>query len=195
MKKLNLLSLLLCLTVLIISCSSDSEAPKEQFKADGESFDFKNAKFYLTRSNNYSNDNGNFVWRDYLLTDGTYVSGNGWDLTHYTNATYFFAFEVLIPVGEDFLAGTYESVYDFNAMTSSSIYFYGETTDPNEFYEDNAESGEFVVSGGMEDGETMTVKFKGDLSHWTYIESWLEKEFTGSIFVKAKVEDVRPIPM
>jgi hypothetical protein len=191
--KLSFLFLLL-ITLLIGACSSDSEAPKEKFSANEESFDLKNAKLYITRSGTYSNGNGDFVYRDYMVTDGTYIEGNGWELSHYSDATYFLAFEVLIPVEEDYLPGTYARAYTFSNMSSRSIYFYGETTDASEYYETSNDSDEFKVSGEMEDGEIMTIKYKGELLHSTYDgDSWTETPFTGSIFVSARVEDVRPI--
>ena len=193
MKNLTIFFFLLVTTIFIGACSSDSEKPEEKFKADNESFSLKNAKLYLTYSGNYSNSNGDFVRRDYTISDGTFVAGNGWDLAHYTDATYLFAFELFTPSDTDFLQGNYLSLYSLNTMTDNSVYFYGESTSENEYYESTGETSDnFNIGGGMEPGETMTIKFNGGLSHWQLIEnSWLETPFTGSIFVTAKVEDVR----
>jgi hypothetical protein len=198
MKKLNLLSLLLFATVVIISSCSSDPAPKEQFKANGETINLSTAKLYLKAEVSYSNAHGNFVKRDYIYTDGTFVEGNGWSLDHYTNATYIIAFQPSIPADDEFVAGAFPASYYFNDVESgNAMYFFSETTaDATAYYEvhDGEPSGTFTISGAMNDGETMTLKFNGTLSHWHYVEEvFTETLFTGSLFAKAEVIDIRPI--
>jgi hypothetical protein len=197
MKKLNIASLLsLVITLFIGACSSDSEAPKEQFNGIGETVSLKTAHLYLVGESDYSNGNGDFIYRDYFLTDGTFSSGDGWDLEDYTNATYYVAVQVIIPADDAFEAGSYASTNSFSTLGAADkgVYFYVEGEDGNYYESTSGEStANFTISGGLNDEETMTVKFSGGLSHWILDGNWVETEFTGKIFVKAQVEDVRPL--
>jgi hypothetical protein len=195
MKKLNILFLLL-ITLFIGACSDDSEAPKEKFKGNGESFSLSNAKLYLKAEAAYSTAHGNFIKRDYIYTDGTFVSGNGWYLENYSNATYLVAFQASIPADDEFDGGTFPGAYYFNNVESgNAMYFYVKTdADAVGYYEvhDGEPSGTFTISGAMNDGETMTLKFNGTLSHWHYVgEVFSETLFKSSLFAKAEVIDIR----
>jgi hypothetical protein len=196
MKKLNLLLSLLIITLLIGGCSSDSEAPKEQFKGDGETISLKNAKLYLVDQSNYSNAHGDFIYRDYFLTDGTYVSGSGWSLSDYTNATYLVSIEPIVLDTDDFAVGSYPSVYSFSTVTDNGVYFYMETAADESLYYEST-SGESIgtvsISGSLDDGGTATIKLSGKVSKWVYDVNWTETEITGSMYVKAEVVNVMPI--
>lgn len=196
MKTAKLSTLLLLLALLNSACSDDGakEKPDEKFIADNETFDFKEANLYLAGEAYFSNASRGYNLRNYIVTDGTFVSGNGWDLSHYTDATYVFAFQVYVPEGDDFIAGNFPSVDQFAAPEGNSLYFYGETTNESEYYQSTGgeSTPNFVISGGMNDGQKMTIKFNGELSHWVQSEIWQETTFNGSILVTAIVEEVTP---
>ena len=184
--------------VLIHSCSSDDTAPKQQFVINGETITLKGANLYLTGGSNCCNDHD---YRDYFITDGEFVSGSGWSKSDYTNATYYLAVELAVPAANGFEPGEFPIYYSFSSAPAESniSYIWYENAANDETYFDcespeTSEHESVVVSGGFDDGETMTVKFTGKLRVYYYDGmNWVDEELTGKVYFKGEVNDVRPI--
>lgn len=191
----RMLSGVLTLAVILFSaCGDDDNAsPKSQFKFEGEdAFTLKDANLYLV----YEGEDGSgHIFRDYIVTDGDYVDGNGWSLDDYTGATYLMAVELGVPVEEETLSdGKYPMYSSFsNAPETSNISWVSfETSDV--YYEipnDAMGEEEIEISGDYDDGDKMTIKFDGTLTNYTPED---EVAAEGKFYFKGEVEDVRLSP-
>lgn len=195
--KRTLTGMLAIATLLLSACGDDDNAsPKEQFSFDGETVTLKDANLYLTYETEY---NETHMYRDYFITDGTYVDGDGWDLDDYTDATYYIAVELGVPIEEEFGAGEFPLFDSFSDTppNSNMSYVYFESGEDEAFVEyfvpDDLVGGDpVVVSGGTDDGETMTLKFNGTLTYYYFNGTdWVEDDVEGKFYFKGEVEDVR----
>jgi hypothetical protein len=185
---------MLTVAVLLFSACGDDEksTPKNQFAFEGEdAFTLKGANLYLVYE---GNDGSGHIYRDYIITNGTYVDGNGWSFDDYTDATYIMAVELGVPEEEELSDGAYPLYSSFsNAAETSNVSWVSFETDDNVYYEihDDAMGEEEVeISGDYDDGETMTVKFSGTLTNST---PEVDVSAEGKFYFKGKVEDVRAV--
>lgn len=186
--------------LILISCGDESSSPKRQFVINGQTVTLKGANIYLTGEYECC---GGMEYREYFISDGEYTNGgggNGWSIEDYTDATYLIAVQLAILSEDDFEAGEfplYNSFADALTDLSSASYVYFESAaDDNTYFECDTPSGSdhepVVVSGGMDDGDTMTLTFNGTLEIEYYDgENWVEDEMTGKISFKGEVDDRR----
>lgn len=196
----KLIALLMSGVALFSGCSDDNEL-KEQITLNGEKFSLKDANIYLAEESTYADH----LYRDYFITDGTYTNANGsdgWSIGAYDNATFYLAIELAVPEGETIGAGKYPQLYNWsNSGADDNIsYIYLETAAEDETYveiytgEDVVDDSPVVVSGGVDDGETMTLKFDGKVIYYYYNgTNWVEEEKRITIAFKGKVSDVRDV--
>lgn len=192
----RILSSMLAVAVLLFSaCGDDDDAsPKSQFKFEEEdAVTLKDANLYLV----YEDEDGDgHIYRDYFITDGTYVDGDGWSLEDYTNATYVMAVELGVPVEDETLSdGKYPMYASFSdAPESSRISWISFETSGGVYYEiPNGSMGDddIEISGDYDDGDKMTIKFNGTLTH--YGDENVAAD--GKVYFKGEVQDVRPVSL
>lgn len=193
-----LTSTLVIAVLAFTACSDDDSSPKEQFSFDGETIALKDAKIYLTYEGEAGN--GTHLYRDYFISDGTYTNADGndgWSMEDYDNATYFIAVELAVPFEEEIGAGEFPQWSSWTGVETNISYIYvesGDGADEVEYYtdNDNEDNSPVIVSGGMEDGDTMTLKFNGKLTYYFFNgTNWVEETVSGKFNVKGKVNDER----
>jgi hypothetical protein len=126
---------------------------------------------------------------------------DGWSLEDYDDATYYLAIELAVPLEHEVEAGEYPQYNNWslpeNDENMSYIYLEsGEGNDYFEYYtEDIDENHEpVVVTGGVDDGDKMTVKFSGRLTYYYYNgTNWVENSVSGKFYFSGRVQDMRPI--
>jgi hypothetical protein len=179
-----LTSMLAIATLLLGACGDDEKpARKLQFAFGDETVSLKDASLFLDYEGFY---NGH-LYRDYYITDA--------------EGTYYIEFEIAVPEEEEIVAGEYPAYYNWSlpSATSNIGYLYAEGGDELEYVEldllEDADGDDnIIVSGGVEDGETMTVKFKSTISYYHYdasTEDWITENVTGSLYFKGEIEDIR----
>jgi hypothetical protein len=184
---------------LFTGCSDD-EKPKEQLKFEGVSLNLKNAKIYLASQSDYDGH----LYRDYFITDGTYTNANGsdgWNYDDYEGATYIIAVELGAPVGEELTPGDFKQFGWFGEATETETLgylYYFPNVEGNtyvEIYSDSEiEMSPIKVTGGFDDGESMTIKHDGDLMYYYYNgTNWVEEPAPAKLSVTAKVIDAREV--
>lgn len=195
--KQTLLTLTLIALAFFTSCSDDSLNEQITF---GDKISLSKSKIYLTYEGTY---NGH-LYRDYAITDGTYTNNSGdggWSIDDYTNASYVFVIEIGVPVANDLGPGSYPQLYDWSdAVATDNVgYVYFENpADGTDYYRlyspDGNDHSPVVVSGGIEDGKTMTIKFKGKLSLYHYNgTAWTTDSQDVSLAIQSKVTDAREL--
>ncbi|HET9055135.1 MAG TPA: hypothetical protein VFM90_13235, partial [Cyclobacteriaceae bacterium] len=185
----TLTGLLVVGTLLLSACGDDENSdPKKQFTFADEKISLKNANLYLVREDTYSDTH---IYRDYFITDGEYNGEGGWYLESFTGATYYLAVELAVPNEEEFgpgeypLFGSWSNQEDENANIG---YVYFEMGEDEEYVEldllSDADGEEnVVVSGGVDDGDTMTLKFDGALTHYYFDgEDWVTDNESGKFY-------------
>lgn len=186
--------------LLLTACGDDEKtALKEQFSFDGETVSLSNANLYLTYEDTY---NDTHVYRGYFITDGTFVEGDGWGLSDYAGATYYIGVELGTPVAGEIGAGEFPLFESYNDTPANSNmgYVYMESGEDDAYFEyyvpdDQVNGNPVVVSGGVEDGENMTLKFSGTLTYYHFNgTNWVDESATGKFYFKGEVEDVRSAP-
>jgi hypothetical protein len=190
-------SILLSIVLLTFYSCKDDESPKLQFVTDEGTFTLKNTNLYLSRSNSYENTNGVVDYRDYFITDGTFAGGgaNPWTLSNYTNATYYIAFELAVPTGTTFTGGQFPMIWDWSEAPNSRFsYFYMEFDGGDEYFEtrNNGSNPSISATGGFNGGETLTLKFDGEITYAVKVgDTWESSVVSGKLFYKGKIEDKR----
>lgn len=180
--------------LLLSACGDDEKAsPKSQFAFEGEdAFSLKDANLYLVYE---GNDGSGHIYRDYIITNGTYVDGNGWSFDDYTGATYIMAVELGVPAEEEELTdGKYPLYSSFSdAAETSKVSWISFETSGDVYYEihdDAMGEDEIEISGDYDDGDKMTIKYNGTLTNYTPED---EVSADGKFYFKGEVEDVRAI--
>ncbi len=196
LKSLFTTGLLLASLVLFNSCSKDAAAPKLQFVFEGETISLTGANLYLTEQSTYDNR----TYRDYFISDGTYTNADGeegWSLDDYDGATYYLAVELASVVAGDLTIGEFPSYYNWDPAEDNSTisYIYLESGTGNDaiyYYSNDEDHSPVVVSGGLEDGDKMTLKFNGTL-YYEYFDgtNWIESSVTGKFYYSGTVNDER----
>lgn len=194
----TLTTLILIALAFFTSCGDD--ALKEEFSY-GDKLSLSKAKLYLANEDTY---NGH-LYRDYFITDGTYTNNGGyygWDISDYDNATYYFGIEIGVPEANDLGPGSFPQLDNWGnvgANDNVSYLYFEYPADGTDYYEVYTDSGTednspVVVSGGIEDGKTMTIKFKGKLMHYYHNGTgWVEETEDVRLAIQQKVIDVRDI--
>lgn len=166
MKKLNVYLALAFIALFSISCSKDDEGPAAKLTVGEEVFSLKGSKVYLAASGPWYE---NHKRRTYCITDGEIMVGqDGYDLTDYTDATYFVVVDLAIPNDEEFAPGDFPQDYywEINADAKAG---YIEMETENEDYivtpSSNTEHSPIKIKGGFDDGETITFSFEGKLEY------------------------------
>lgn len=187
----KLLNTALAASMLLLAACGDDEKPnpKQEFTFGDQTVSLKGANIFIDYNGTY---NGH-IYRDYYITDGA-ANGDG--------ATYYIEFELAVPDGEEISAGKYPAFYDWsNASETSNIgYVYSEGGEDEQYFEvdlleDADGSDEIIVSGGVNDGETMTVKFKGSVSYYHFDgTNWVTETVNGKFYAKGEVQDVSSVP-
>lgn len=179
--------------ILFSACGDDDNAsPKSQFAFEGEdSFSLKDGNLYLVYE---GNDGSGHLYRDYIITDGTYVDGDGWSFSDYTNATYLMAVELGVPAAEEKLSdGKYPLYSSFSqAAETSKVSWVSFETTSDVYYEipSGTEGDDDIeISGDYDDGDKMTIKFNGTLTNYTVDEVAAD----GKFYFKGEVQDVRGV--
>jgi hypothetical protein len=192
----RILSSLLVLTAFLLGACGDDDKPsiKEQFSFEDESFTLKDANAFLTYDGTFDGR----LEKDYLFTDGTYDLEDD----EFTNATYFIEVYLTTTEEEDeFKKGKYPQWYFWEDAPATSRIGYVEaysalddlTYFSFETQEDEEDGDPVEISGGFDDGETITVKFSGDLEYYHYDateEEWIAETVSGKFTVKGEIEDI-----
>lgn len=198
--KAKILSLALGASILLLgACGDDNPSPKERFSFDGETIALKNANIYLTYIGTYEGRSS----REYIITDGTFSGGD------FTGATYFAEAEFVTESEEtEFTTGEYPQWYYWDDIpansTGSYVEVYSESEEEADYFyywtpeEDGTDAHDpIVISGGIDDGETITFKFNGDLTYEYYdteADDYIEENVSGKFYVKGEIEDISSTP-
>jgi hypothetical protein len=195
-----LTSTLVIAVLAFTACSDDDSSPKKQFSFDGETVTLKGANLYLTYDGNAGN--GTHLYRDYFISDGTYTNADGndgWSMEDYENATYFLAIELATPLEDEIGPGEFPQWSNWTGVETNISYIYyesGDGEDEVEYYTDSdtEDNSPVIVSGGVEDGDTMTLKFSGKLKYYFFDgTNWVEETVSGKFYFKGEVKDEREI--
>ncbi|HMV07663.1 MAG TPA: hypothetical protein PK325_00275 [Cyclobacteriaceae bacterium] len=188
----NLFSAAAAASILLLAACGDDEKPKpkQEFTFGDQTISLKDANIFIDYNGTF---NGTHVYRDYYITDGA-ANGSG--------ATYYIEFELAVPEGEQISEGEYPAFYNWSSAseTSNIGYVYAESGEDNQYVEidlleDADGSDKIVVSGGVDDGETMTVKFNGDVSYYYFDgTNWVTETVAGKFYANGVVEDVSSVP-
>lgn len=180
--------------LLLPACSDDdSTPPTKEFSFGENTLALKEANLYLTYEDEYEEH----TYLEYTITDGTYSDEED-DIIDYTYEIYVY---LAVPVDNDFAAGEYPQWYpeDWAEASDDNVsYTDGWTILNNEvawFWTDEEENehAPVVVSGGFEEGETITLEFEGNLTYGYYDdnEDWIEETVSSSLYFKGDIVDIR----
>jgi hypothetical protein len=195
----RILSTILALGIVLLSaCGDDETSFRERFSFEDQTLAVKDAKVYLTYEGTFDGR----PERDYLITDGVYNSESGL----YGDATYFIeVYLVEEEEEEEFRTGNYPAWDDWNDAASTSrisyIEAYAAMDDDNYFRLETLSDAEgednVKVSGGFDDGETITFKYSGDVNyyHLNDDDDWVNETVSGNFTVKGEIEDITSSPV
>lgn len=195
MQKLKKLGAMLLLGTVIYACSDD-DAPAKRLRAGDFSINLSGSNLYLVNESEFNGNNDTWLYRDYAISDGEFDEGSGWSLSDYIGASYYFMIELAVPTSEEYGPGEFITGYNWSDTPEGQrmTYFYAE--DDDTFYLENPsdENGDkVIVSGGMDDGETMQVSFNGTVYLSLYnpdTDEYEGSEVTGSFFFSGQVQSV-----
>lgn len=157
--------------VFSFSCSEDDKAKEEEIT--GHVFTLRNQKvsYSLEGSNLFllqEDVAGDFVYRNYVISDGEYIEGEGGDLLEdYTNATFLIYFQ--LSTSESFSPADY--IQHASWISESEGYYgylftkSGSGNSEISFYTGTGDRSPMKISGGFEDGETMRMEFRGEVMY------------------------------
>jgi hypothetical protein len=175
-------------TSTFLSCSSDDEAPAKKFTAGEITLDLKNANLFLTETG-YVDEGTEFsrVYSDYAITDGTaFLGGSGWNVNDFEDATWLIVVEIGTGINEtEFVAGDFLNYNNWLTEIESPIgYLYASFEDGEcyPFYPLEEEVGHPIkVSGGFDDGDKMTIRYKGGFLKYVYWDDVNEVQVQESV--------------
>jgi len=160
---------------LLTSCGDDSEGRTLEIVFDGESLSLSNADLYMTGSSEGSTHKS-FVYR---------ISDGEWNGQDFTDESFFLMVEVAVPSSEEFEPGIFPTDYGWSGFTGSNISWISfENSDFAFVPLDDSVEDILTVSGGFNDGETMTLSFDGP------VDGNVEEV---QLYFKGEVSDVRPM--
>jgi hypothetical protein len=161
-------ALLVVFSVFLLSgCKDEETGPLLQFQTDNKTISLKDAKLYLRIEGQYEGA-VDYTYRDYLISDGELLPDkNGFSLDHYTNATYFIAFELAIAEPDPYTTGSYTLHRFWDNVTDGSnlSYFFAGFEDKTVDTPDSGTKSPIIIKGGLEPGQTMTIAFDGELAY------------------------------
>lgn len=190
----RILSVIAVIGIMALAACGDDDKPlRERFSFDDKTLSVKDARVYLV----YDGTFGDRMMRYYLATDGEYDTEEG----EFMNATYFVEIDLLTAEdADDFTKGDYEAWDDWNdAAAATKIGYvdaYAAMDDDNYFNlytaDDAAGEDEIKVSGGFDDGETITFKYSGDLDHYYQNDNdeWVTETVSGNFTIKGEIEEI-----
>jgi hypothetical protein len=156
----------------LVSSCKDDEVPNQQIDLNGKTFSLKGANLYLI--DQYIADGREFL--TYAISDGTYINSSGCHglcLDDYDDETYFFSFILGSFVNGEVVLGKYRMHLDLDVppQDEKMCYIrmdYQDTTTPGYIYLESIRSNAnepspFIITGGLEGGQKMTIKFSGNL--------------------------------
>lgn len=165
----------LCVVVLIVtfafSCDDDEKKlesePVFKLKDNSLSYSLEGSNLLLMQSG----VEGDFNYFNYMITDGEHIEGeSGHELNDYTNATYL----IIVSLGarESFSAANYIQSNSWGSESGDFYsYLYVGTTQEQSLFTGSGHSNPIKISGGFGDGETMKIKFTGELMYSYYDQS------------------------
>lgn len=173
------------------ACSDDgkiSPIPEQQFDFVGESVSLENANLYLIYE--FPGTEDKHMYREYFISNGTYVEGGGWSLTDYVGATYVIAFQVGGPADVELVEGNYPLFYTFSTAPQTSRIAWV-SIETEQFYyttpEGTMKGKPVMFSGGFNHGDILTVQFRGTLEY-----DDTEMKASGDFNFTGQVQDLRP---
>lgn len=175
MKRFFCLAILVTVVGIFSGCQDDEKPALPQVKIGENKYSLKDAKLYLRIEGSYEGA-VNYTYRDYLISDGDLIAGeNGWSLNDYTNATYFIAFETAIASPNATTTGHYTLHRFWDEVTDGSnlSYFFAEFDGRTYDTPDSDLKSDIIISGGVNPGEEMTIKFSGEIAH-RYVDNSTE---------------------
>jgi len=201
MKQRLLAKLFFVLFISFTACHDDDNAPSFQFTTTSSKYSLDRAKLYLTKENDYVTASGtSYTYRDYFITDGTLIEGeDGNTMSDYNSSTYLIGVSISTPKSKTLGSGEYPQYgkWFFVPEGSNMSIIYSEASDGTMFstQDENEDTSPVVISGGINDGDEMTLKFNGKLTKFQYdaagalVEGSAE---TAELFYTGKVIDKRP---
>lgn len=169
-------SLLVIFTVSLSGCKDDDEAtPKLELRVDGETFSLEDAQIFLRLQGEHEGPQ-TLLTKTYVITDGEIVSGNGYYMEDYEDATYFIFLQLGIPEGNEWAAGEFVQYRNWgevpaggNASFITSGFLQSNqhilTTPPD------MENDAVIISGGFNPDEKITIRLNGKLQYYRMDEN------------------------
>jgi hypothetical protein len=178
----------------LTSCS-DEEVRKMELTSKYRTVSLKEANIFLVEVHDFQNDNGDFTYHHYIVTDGVHDGGEGYGcLSCYDGATFYFTLKLARPAGQSFVTGNYELMGDWNwHLAEQGVrfgYFYLDSHDYWFDVPDNTTT-QINVAGGFNPGENITLSLSGKL---LYSDNTMEDEedVDAKLYFKGKIGDLRP---
>lgn len=200
MKKSNLIlfRLAMCVVVFISSCDNDDDSTsKSEFICAEETISLEGAKLYLTTEGTQGSHN----YRIYCISDGIYTNAglqNGGSFNDYENATYFLAIKLAVPDTDEVGPGDFpQNLYWPEGSNASGIMMQSGEGDAQiscftwDTYEDHSP---VVVTGGVNDGNKMTLKFEGVIIYKYHNgTTWVEEPTPAKFYYTGTIQDKRDL--
>lgn len=170
--KLLISALAISSLLFLVSCVDHNDEPTQrEFLQIGETTleAASSANVYLVKDDAFDS----YLYRNYIISDGVLVSGNGYSLENYEGATFLLAMELSQISDASFLPGSFPtwSVWQTPAaeqLDFGNIYFLGNVLDQVNNFGTSDSYGNHepvILTGGVEPGETITVKFSGQVTN------------------------------
>jgi hypothetical protein len=178
--------------LIAMACGSDEETPKYELTNEDIAIPLADANIYFQ---DRSSDSDERISRSYVITDGTYDGGYIWDLYDYRNATYIIHVQLSVPGGDSYKPGKYPTRYYWDEDAPELVSYIIGKKDGYEF-ETSTNSkyqSDVVVKGGLEDGEIITISFKGTLDIDYYdntLGEWFSKRSETSFLAKGTLTKI-----
>lgn len=195
---MKLTRLLTLFSVVVLAgfaaCSDDEPGVKEQLSFEDEKISLKDANIYITYKSTYEDR----LQTKYVITDGTFDT----EESEFTGATYNIVVFLYTPEDADsYSGGEYRQMFDLGDAPATAKVSYmlatSETDDMDFRLEtpQDQESEPIRVSGGFDDGETITFKFSGDLDSYYYNdnEELLSEPVSAAVEVRGKIKDIESL--
>jgi hypothetical protein len=180
----------LALAVLLLSACGDDEktTPKNEFDF-GNAVSLQGANLYLVFQKN--DDDFGHMYREYIITDGTYNDNDAWNVDSYADATYVIGMQVGVPLQQQLAPGDYPLYESFEeAPETSNIGWVSFDTNELYYFTPEGAQGEekLKLSGSFDNGDTMIISYTGPLE---LSGDDTEDDIDGTLYFMGKVQDVR----
>lgn len=191
MRRKSMVSVLVLAAVMISACSGDEKVPDQKFSFEGKNVSLANARLYLA-SETIVDDH---LIRDYYISDGNYIGGEGRNLASYVNATYALAIKIGVPKTGDVVHGDFPQYEEIADVPEESNFSHITFISSNYRFQTslNVTNGPAVnIAGGVEPEDTMIIRFNGQLSRYFVVTEELDGQYPGTFHFKGTVQDERP---